>query len=496
MSSLRINELIAIRAQELGDEPAIVTGRSTVSYGELVDSAKIAATSIAAIVPRNGALLLGDDPLIRVIGLLAAMEARRVVHLGSGRIGPASVPRGCTHRFDGNGLVEISAAGSPWIESIGGFAFVVETSGTTGMPKFVVHDERSLAANLVLTTSAEDEMHGEITPDPWKAGGAVSRLAGRSPHGLSFLSGMPLTSIAGVSMLFRAIAMGERFVIAETLEPLDIWETAIRLGVTNVGLPPFTAGRFASLAVGESSDRPRLLHLGIGGAFADPELVDRLEQSLGCLVTVGYGATELGGVAIMSRPWDPVEIRRGTIGRPLNGVDVRLREVDGNGSELLVRSPSMARGVVDGDVVHELGEWFATGDLVELTPDGEFVIAGRADFMITRGGHRIDPARIEAVIERHPTVERCGVIGVSSRISGNHDIVAYVSFSSPPVDEIGAEEARFAIRHHCVKELQTYEVPRRIRTVVNIPLASDRSPDRAGLLRLADPGRTGRNSKL
>lgn len=482
---MRVIDLIERRADDLGDRTAIIVAGESIRFGDLIAMVKEATASTWAKLPPGRGLVLGGTSVERVVGLLAAMEADRVVHLCSTTTSRASEGRPSAHR-----LVEGERFGpiaTEFVSASGrsGFACIVETSGTTGAPKLVVHDDRSLAANLVLTTSVEDELHGEVTPDAWLPGDAIERLANRSPRGLSFLSGMPLTSIAGVSMLFRAIAMGETFVISDTLEPADLWSSAIRHGVTNIGLPPYTAGRFASLALARSIERPQLLHLGIGGAFSDPALVAQLEERLGCFVTLGYGATELGGVAIMSRPWDSAEVRRGTIGRPLRGVDVRFREIDDRGSEMLVRTPSMARGVLEGGEFRELAEWFATGDVVESTASGEFIVKGRADYLISRGAHRIDPARIEACIERHPLVDRCGVVGVPAMMGGNHDIEAFVVLASSE-EVVDLESVRWELRRHCIRGLPTHAVPRRIRFVLNIPLAADRSPNRSVLRRHRD----------
>lgn len=112
-------------------------------------------------------------------------------------------------------------------------------------------------------------------------------------------------------------------------------------------------------------------------------------------------------------------------------------------------------------------------------------MGGRVDFVISRGSHRIDPARIEAVIERHPLVDRCGVAGVPSRISGNEDIIAFVTLNEMASAQMGFDELLSEVRQNCTRSLAIHEVPRRVRIVENIPLAADSSPDRFGLSKLA-----------
>jgi|GEM_PF-1936346 len=479
---MRVIDLIMDRAARLGGEPAIITQATTVSFRDLADAVERTTLAIERIVPTHGAIVVSSDPIDQIVGLLGAMATRRVLYLDPGRIGGANAEFGWSYRFCDGDVAPTGAEAHRWLDSIEGFALVLRTSGTTGEPKFVIHDDRSLAANLILTASVEDELHERGGLHPSAPTDSLQQLADRAPHGLRFLSGMPLSSIAGVSMLMRSIAMGEQFVVPSSLEAHDLWSSAIVLGVTNAGLPPISALRFAGFGRDRLRPRPGFLHVGIGGAFADPSLVAGLENSLECLVTVGYGSTELGGVAIMSRPWDPADERHGTIGRPLRGVEIELRGIEGDGgTELVVKSPSIARGIIQNDELVELDEWFPTGDLADQTESDALVIAGRSDFMILRGGHRIDPARIEAVIERHPLINRAGVTSRPSRIPGNMDIIAYVSLhrtmrSTEVPDEIVTE-----IRRRCIGELPTHEVPRRFVTVADIPLASDFSVNRAHL---------------
>jgi acyl-CoA synthetase (AMP-forming)/AMP-acid ligase II len=471
-------DLIDNRARERRNDTCLIADGRVLTFGDLAAEIGFAAAEIERVVPLKGSLLLPEAPIDRIIGLFAAMAASRVVLLGSGRLGD---DRMWSHQYVDGSVISTGTYAPRWVETIDGFAVVVSTSGTAGTPKLVVHDDRSLAANLVLTTSVEDELHGGEGLDPTDPLSSLEALGCRHPRGLRFLSGMPLTSIAGISMLMRAIALGELFVVAESLDARHMWSAAVEHQVTNVGLPPITATRFADCATGTSGLRPPLLHLGVGGAFADPTLVARLERNLGCLVTVGYGATELGGVAIMSRPWDPPEERYATVGRPLRGVEIYLRRTSERGTELFVRSPSIARGVIENGKFRHLPRWFHTGDLASRTASGAITIGGRSDHMITRAGHRIDPARIEAMVERHNLVDRAGVHGAESRIPGNMDIIAFVSLANHRGKPISQGDLVKEIRQHCIRHLPVHEIPRAIYIVSEIPLAGDLSPSRGTL---------------
>ena len=117
-------------------------------------------------------------------------------------------------------------------------------------------------------------------------------------------------------------------------------------------------------------------------------------------------------------------------------------------------------------------------DLVMRRADGELIIGGRADFMISRGSRRIDPARIEAVIERHEMVDRAAVLGIPGRVAGNQDIVAFISAKSDLVQDGILRDAITEIMDHCIQRLPIHEVPRRIEMVDEIALCLDFTLDR------------------
>jgi len=456
---------------------ALVSGEARTTFRGLVERVENLASLFEMHFGTSNFIELSGNPSSQVVGVLAAMLARRSVILGCVDEASNALIVDRVQDFPGSGALDVRGIKHRLGDSVEGFSVVVPTSGTTGRPKLVVHNDESLAGSLILTTSVEDELDGDsgLIDSEWSV--ALVDLAARDPHGLRFLSAMPITSISGLSMMLRSIAMGEMFVVPQSLEPQAVWDSVVDCQVTNVGLPPFTAARFASLAANKSLTHPELLHIGIGGSFVDPELVEKLEERLGCTVTIGYGSTELGGVAIMSRPWDSLEIRSSTIGRPVHGVEIRLNTVE-SGSELVVKSPSMALGVLNDDGLSPHVQWFSTGDLATTTSTGELIIGGRADFMISRGSRRIDPARIEAVIERHEMVDRAAVLGVPSRVAGNQDIVAFISAKSDLVRDGILRDLTTEIREHCIQRLPIHEVPRRIKVVDEIALCVDFTLDR------------------
>jgi acyl-coenzyme A synthetase/AMP-(fatty) acid ligase len=365
-----------------------------------------------------------------------------------------------------------------------GAAAIVMTSGTSGQPKRVVHDLDTIGNGLLNTISVEAELTRESLPsDPRN----LSPLLARNPYELGLLSGMPLESIAGLSMLNRVLGLGETMILPLSLRPDVIWTHLVSREVTNAGLPPIAAQEFLRAAQKRRWENPGLLSLGLGGSFVGPAIAEKLEARMGCPVTAGYGSTELGGVALMARPWDPSSERWSSMGRPIGRVEARLERVEGGVDELLVKSPAAMTGTLDDDgVLEHAPEWIRTGDSAATNSDGTFTIGGRLDFVIQRGGRRIDPARIERVLLNHEAVVAAAVLGQPSRIAGEQDIWALVQLHR----EVKLDE----LLKLCLRHLEVYEIPRRILIVKRIPSAYDGTPRRGLLPQLVGKHRGQRSS--
>ena len=137
-----------------------------------------------------------------------------------------------------------------------------------------------------------------------------------------------------------------------------------------------------------------------------------LYERFGVFPLNGYGQTELGEVI----GWSADDVRQfgteklGSVGRPHPGVSIRFSD-DG---ELLVRSPYMMDGYLEGTINDRLGEdgFLATGDIGFVDQDGFVWLSGRQSDMINRGGLKVFPDEVEQVILRHPAVREVTVVGV------------------------------------------------------------------------------------
>jgi long-chain acyl-CoA synthetase len=166
-----------------------------------------------------------------------------------------------------------------------------------------------------------------------------------------------------------------------------------------------------------------------GGDCVSPALQEVFQRSFAPICEV-YGATEIAPIC-WNRPGD---VRVGSIGKPGDGVAIRL--VDSSGcdvepgevGEIWLQGPHMMRGYWQ-DAEATAGAlrngWFRTGDLAHRDDDGFYWFAGRKKEIIVRGGSNISPQEVEAVLYEHPAVEEVAVVGHPDAVWGE-GVVAHV----------------------------------------------------------------------
>ena len=156
-----------------------------------------------------------------------------------------------------------------------------------------------------------------------------------------------------------------------------------------------------------------------GGASLPVEILRGFEEKFGCMILEGYGLSETSPVASFNHP-DKVR-KPGSIGTPIEGVEMRLIDVagqtapEGEIGEIAIRRHNVMKGywnkpkataeaIVDG--------WFRTGDMARVDADGYYFIVDRKKDLIIRGGYNVYPREIEEVLHEHPAVAEVAVIGI------------------------------------------------------------------------------------
>jgi len=189
-----------------------------------------------------------------------------------------------------------------------------------------------------------------------------------------------------------------------------------------------------------------------------------------CDVEIAYGMTETGPTVAMTRPDDPAAMREGSVGRPLDGVEVRLRDVGaGATGELLVRGPYLLDGYdrMPGETARTLTPdgFLLTGDLAALDGDGAVRIEGRCKDTIIRGGLTVAPRELEDVLRAHPAVDTVCVVGVPHEILGEMTCACVVPIEGAVVR--GEEILAFAR-----ERLADYKVPDLVQVRDALPMTA------------------------
>ena len=194
-----------------------------------------------------------------------------------------------------------------------------------------------------------------------------------------------------------------------------------------------------------------------GSAPLPAHVLEAFRHRFGHTILERYGMSE--SLMITSNPYDG-ERRAGTVGPPLPGVSVRLRDAedkpvaDGEVGEVQVRSPALCGGYwrrADANASSfTRDEWFRTGDLGVRSPDGYYTLRGRRGDMIISGGFNIYPREIEELLLEDARVREAAVVGIADPVRGEVPI-AYIVADEPI-------EADLAER--CRAQLASFKTPR------------------------------------
>ncbi len=264
------------------------------------------------------------------------------------------------------------------------------TSGTAGEPKILTLTFGNLLASAL---------------------GAQERLALHPSD--RWLASLSLAHVGGIALVTRAALLGSGLVLGGRFRAESFRQLVAHEAITHASLVPTMLRQFLTLW----GDRPAprsLRCLLIGGAHADGELIQET-LARGFPLALTYGLTEASSQVATASP-DLVRRKPGTVGPPLPGVEIRVRE-DG---EILVRGETVAPGQAGKD------GWLRTGDLGRLDPDGHLWVVGRISNRIISGGVNVDPAEVEAVLRTHPGVREAVVVGIPDKEWGER-VVAAVS---------------------------------------------------------------------
>lgn len=331
-------------------------------------------------------------------------------------------------------------------------AIIQYTSGTTGAPKGAVLTHANLLANAAQARA--------WTPTIKHAGCTVYAV-------------LPMFHAYGLTLcLTFAMSLGARLVLFPKFDPDLVLAAAKKHPPTFLPAVPPIAERLLTRAT-EKGISLRGLEIGISGAMALPnELVVPFEEATGGYLIEGYGLSECSPV-LMANPVSEAR-KAGTVGLPLPSTEIRIVDPEnptsdvepGTPGELIVRGPQVFSGYYrkpeETSEVFVDGDWFRTGDIVTMDPDGFVSVVDRIKELIITGGFNVAPTEVENALRQHPSILDVAVVGMPSAHSGE-DVVAAV------VLRPGEKLDRESIRQFARDNLTAYKVPRRIVAIDELP---------------------------
>jgi len=195
-------------------------------------------------------------------------------------------------------------------------------------------------------------------------------------------------------------------------------------------------------AVADSGDQvPTLRAFLCAGAPIPGPLVEQAQKALGAKVISAWGMTENGGVTT-TLPDDADERAINTDGKPLPGIELRVRDAEGavlapgEIGRLQVRGCSNFGGYLKRAHLNDTDAegWFETGDLARLDEAGYVRITGRSKDVIIRGGENIPVVEIEALLYRHPAVAQAAIVAYPDERLGERACAVVVTKPETPLD--------------------------------------------------------------
>lgn len=322
------------------------------------------------------------------------------------------------------------------------------SGGTTGQPKAVVQANRS----FVNTT----ELYGKAVLG--LTAGDITLSVPKLYFGYAL----------GSNVLFPFSVGASCVLFPERSTPESIFSSIARHRPTVLINVPTMVQQMLSHPGAASQDLSSLRLATSAGEALPAELYTRWKDLFGVELLDGLGTAEMWHIFLSNRPGDVVP---GTLGRVVEGFDVRLCDsdgaevADGEVGALWVRGQSRAIAYwqrMDDTVNAFRGEWYVSGDMLRKNADGTFVYCGRSDDMLKVGGKWLAPGELENCLLQHDLVREVAVVGVPN-VDGLVKPCAFV-VSDAPSPSLAAELQAFA-----KQRLEPYKYPREVIFLASLP---------------------------
>ena len=322
--------------------------------------------------------------------------------------------------------------------------FIMYTSGTTGLPKGVVHTHETISWAALSWVTTMDVRYQDRSLLP-----------------------LPMFHVAALTSLVSTSIGGGTIVSMPNFDPMTVWSLIREERVTTGGSVPAILNfmrQVPDFATFESEH----FRCFVTGAAPMPRALIEIYNEKNMQVVQGYGLTETGGGgSFLLNEYALSKI--GSAGAPVMFAEIRVRDAEGNitrrgTGEVVIKAPFIMKEYWNRpEATAESFDrgWFRTGDIAEIDEDGFIFIKDRIKDMIISGGENIYPAEIENVIISHPAVSEVAVIGLPDEEWG--EVVCAVVVGNE------AETSEEALIAHCDEKLSRFKLPKKVVFIETIP---------------------------
>jgi len=329
-------------------------------------------------------------------------------------------------------------------------AVILHTSGTTGKPKgaMLTHGNLSRNCEVSVRTLVETGQDDVV------------------------MGCLPLFHVFGLTCgLNGTVFAGGMLTLLPRFEPRKAIEIIERDAVTVFQGVPTMYSALLSVADQAPPGAMRTLRTCVSGGAALPvQVLADFEKAFGCTVLEGYGLSESSPAAAFNHPNRPR--KPGSIGTPIEGVEMRVVDLDGvevpqgEAGQIQIRGHNVMKGYwnlpeATKETITADG-WLNTGDVGRVDEDGYFYIVDRTKDMIIRGGYNVYPREIEEVLYEHPAVAEAAVIGIPHDSLGE-EVGAAVALKK------GAAVTADELRDYVKARVAAYKYPRLVWLVDALP---------------------------
>ncbi len=340
-------------------------------------------------------------------------------------------------------------------------AFVIATGGTTGLPKAVPRTHNDALCEATYKAKARKQDNSDVC-----------------------MISVPLEHNLGLAAMNGIVSVKGKTVLVDSTRAEDLCATIQREKVTCAPLVPTLLDRLVDYEGLQKYDLSSLKALYVGGAKTPVDVIRSVRRRLGNVYMGAFGMSE--GPSCSTSLEDNEDVVLNSIGKPCCPFDnFRVVGPDGRSlpseteGELQAKGPGMFAGYLGNPAetsrAFTKDGYFRTGDLAKIDSFGNVWITGRIKDIIIRGGEKISPAEIEAMLRQHPDVADVAVVAMPDPEMGEK-ACAYVQPRGKA--ELGLEDVVAFLKAHGASVLQ---LPERLEIIRRIPLTKVAKADKKAL---------------